>query len=170
MCRLSPTGRWGRPRSDLRRQLIEPRSKARAEGAGYGGRPMQTLERPLNMKAADWAGNYEEICLEARYRDFEAAPEVQAQPSQIANLDAVKAAQKATWEAGDFGQVAQTIVSTAAEFMRRQALRPGLQVLDAACGTGNLAVLAARKGCVVSGVDIASNLIAQACDLSLIHI
>jgi len=35
-------------------------------------------------------------------------------------------------------------------------------VLDAACGTGNLAVIAARRGCVTSGLDIASNLIAQA--------
>jgi len=35
-------------------------------------------------------------------------------------------------------------------------------VLDAACGTGNLAVVAARRGCVVSGVDFASNLLKQA--------
>jgi SAM-dependent methyltransferase len=34
--------------------------------------------------------------------------------------------------------------------------------LDAACGTGNLAVIAARAGCAVHGLDIASNLIAQA--------
>jgi SAM-dependent methyltransferase len=37
-----------------------------------------------------------------------------------------------------------------------------LQVLDAACGTGNLAILAARRGCIVSGIDIACKLIAQA--------
>ena len=40
--------------------------------------------------------------------------------------------------------------------------KPGSHVLDVACGTGNLAVLAARRGCVVSGIDIASNLIDQA--------
>src|SRR5205085_11975587 len=34
--------------------------------------------------------------------------------------------------------------------------------LDAACGTGNLAVLAAQRRAVVSGVDIATNLIEQA--------
>jgi len=39
---------------------------------------------------------------------------------------------------------------------------PGKILLDAACGTGNLAVLAARRGAHVSGIDIASNLIAQA--------
>ena len=46
--------------------------------------------------------------------------------------------------------------------MARQPFRPGADILDAACGTGNLAVLAARSGGVVSGIDIASNLIAQA--------
>src|SRR6185295_5174164 len=80
----------------------------------------------------------------------------------IPNLEAVKARQKATWESGDFGQIARTIENVAEEFMARQPLEPGSRVLDVACGTGNLAVLAARRGCVVSGVDIASNLIAQA--------
>jgi 2-polyprenyl-3-methyl-5-hydroxy-6-metoxy-1,4-benzoquinol methylase len=85
-----------------------------------------------------------------------------ASSTTIPNLEAVKARQKATWEAGDFGQVARTIENVAEEFMARQTLRPGACVLDAACGTGNLAVLAARSGCMVSGIDIASNLIAQA--------
>ena len=80
----------------------------------------------------------------------------------IPNLEAVKAKQKATWESGDFGQIARTIENVAEEFMARQSLRSGSRVLDAACGTGNLAVLAARRGGVVSGIDIASNLIEQA--------
>ena len=61
-----------------------------------------------------------------------------------ANLDAIKARQKATWEAGNFGEVAKHIESAAEEFMGGIPLRPGLRVLDAACGTGNLAVHAAR--------------------------
>jgi 2-polyprenyl-3-methyl-5-hydroxy-6-metoxy-1,4-benzoquinol methylase len=80
----------------------------------------------------------------------------------IPNLEAVKARQKATWESGDFGQIARTIENVAEEFMARQPLQPGSHVLDVACGTGNLAVLAARRGCVVSGIDIASNLLDQA--------
>jgi ubiquinone/menaquinone biosynthesis C-methylase UbiE len=66
------------------------------------------------------------------------------------------------WESGDFGQIARSIENVAEEFMTRQPLRPDTRVLDVACGTGNLAVVAARRGCVVSGIDIASNLIAQA--------
>lgn len=86
----------------------------------------------------------------------------QIQATTIANLEAVKARQKATWEAGDFGQIARSIENVAEEFMARQPLKCGSRVLDVACGTGNLAVIAARQGCVVSGVDIAENLIAQA--------
>ncbi|HEY0551414.1 MAG TPA: class I SAM-dependent methyltransferase [Verrucomicrobiae bacterium] len=85
-----------------------------------------------------------------------------ASHSSIPNLEAIKAKQKATWEAGDFGQIARSIENVAEEFMMRQPLRPGLRVLDAACGTGNLAVLAAARGCEVTGVDIAQNLINQA--------
>ena len=80
----------------------------------------------------------------------------------IPNLEAVKARQKATWESGDYGQIARIIEYLAEKFMARQPLQPGSRVLDVACGTGNLALIAARRGCVVSGVDIASNLIAQA--------
>src|SRR6185436_6752499 len=80
----------------------------------------------------------------------------------IPNLEAVKARQKATWESGDFGQIARTIENVAEEFMARQPLRAGSHVLDVACGTGNLAIIAARHGCKVNGIDIAANLIEQA--------
>lgn len=77
-------------------------------------------------------------------------------------LQAIKAKQKATWESSDFGQIAKTIMNVAEEFMERLPLRPGMRVLDVACGSGNLAVIASRRGCATQGVDIAANLIAQA--------
>lgn len=80
----------------------------------------------------------------------------------IPNLAAIKIKQKATWEAGDFGQVAHCIENFAEDFMGRLPLRRGARVLDVACGTGNLAVIAARQGCAVSGADIATNLLVQA--------
>ena len=83
-------------------------------------------------------------------------------PVAIPNLSALKARLKATWESGDFGQIARTIEGVAEEFLARQSLVRGSLVLDVACGTGNLAVIAARCGCVVSGVDIAHNLLDQA--------
>jgi SAM-dependent methyltransferase len=83
------------------------------------------------------------------------------QPS-IPDIKTLKARQKSTWESGDFGEVAKFIMPHAEEFMARIPLQPGMKVLDAACGTGNLAVLAAQRGCVTSGLDFAANLIAQA--------
>lgn len=84
------------------------------------------------------------------------------EPATIPNLSGLKARLKATWESGDFGQIARVIENVAEDFMARQLLLPGTRVLDVACGTGNLAVIAARRGCVVTGVDIATNLIEQA--------
>jgi SAM-dependent methyltransferase len=80
----------------------------------------------------------------------------------IPNIEAIKAKQKATWESGDFGQIARVIENVAEEFMGQLPLRRGTKVLDVACGTGNLAIIAARHGCITSGIDIAANLLEQA--------
>lgn len=80
----------------------------------------------------------------------------------VPDIQAIKSRQKATWESGDFGEIAKFTMHSAQEFMARIPLQPGTRVLDAACGTGNLAVLAARRGCEVFGLDIARNLLAQA--------
>ena len=69
---------------------------------------------------------------------------------------------RATWIAGDFGRIATSYARGAREFIARLRLRPGERVLDVACGTGNLAVPAARRGAFVNGIDLAPNLIAQA--------
>jgi SAM-dependent methyltransferase len=78
------------------------------------------------------------------------------------DIDALKSRLKATWMAGDFGLIARSYESGAAEFVRRIGLLPGARVLDVACGTGNLAVPAARIRAEVTGVDIATNLLEQA--------
>ena len=77
-------------------------------------------------------------------------------------LEALKTKLRATWIAGDFGEIAKTYATGAEEFVRSLNLKPGMRVLDVACGTGNLALPAARLGAVVTGVDIAPNLIEQA--------
>ena len=64
--------------------------------------------------------------------------------------------------AGDFGQVARINERAGAEFVERLGLKPGTQVLDVACGTGNLSIPAARTGADVTGLDIAPNLLEQA--------
>jgi SAM-dependent methyltransferase len=77
-------------------------------------------------------------------------------------LEAIKAKQKATWSAGDYGVVAKNLEASALEFLARTPIEPGSRVLDVACGTGQLAFPAARAGALVAGVDIAPNLIEQA--------
>ena len=69
---------------------------------------------------------------------------------------------KASWMAGDFGQIATFTAKTAEDFIARTKISPGTRVLDVACGTGNTAIPAARAGGLVTGVDIASNLLEQA--------
>ena len=74
----------------------------------------------------------------------------------------VKERMRGTWMAGDFGQIARYMEKCAVDFVERLDLQPGMRVLDVACGTGNLAIPAARKGAVTAGVDIAPNLLEQA--------
>src|SRR3979411_830299 len=74
----------------------------------------------------------------------------------------LKSNMKASWMAGDFGQIAIFSVKAADDFIARTPISPGTRVLDVACGTGNTAIPAARAGGVVTGVDIASNLLEQA--------
>jgi SAM-dependent methyltransferase len=77
-------------------------------------------------------------------------------------MDALKTKLRATWSAGDFGQIARYYPKDAENFINRLNLKPGMKVLDVACGTGNLALPAARAGAEVTGVDIAPNLVEQA--------
>lgn len=85
-----------------------------------------------------------------------------ASQSQISDMDALKAKLRATWSSGDFGEIAKFLATEAEIFINRLGLKPGSKVLDVACGTGNLALPAARLGANVTGVDIAPNLVEQA--------
>ena len=74
----------------------------------------------------------------------------------------LKSRMKATWMAGDFGQIAHYTATEAENFVSRIGIAPGSKVLDVACGTGNTAIPAAKAGAKVTGVDIASNLLEKA--------
>jgi SAM-dependent methyltransferase len=77
-------------------------------------------------------------------------------------MDSLKARLKGTWSAGDFGRIATSYEAGAADFIARLGLKSGQRVLDVACGTGNLALPAAKAGAQVVGIDIAPNLVEQA--------
>ena len=77
-------------------------------------------------------------------------------------MESLKTRLKGMWMAGDFGQIARHIETGAEEFIARLSLKPGERVLDVACGSGNLSLPSARAGAIVTGVDIATNLLEQA--------
>ena len=77
-------------------------------------------------------------------------------------MEALKTKLKATWVSGDFGRIAESFTGGAAEFVERLNLKPGMHILDVACGSGNQSIPAAQTGAIVTGVDIAPNLIEQA--------
>ena len=66
---------------------------------------------------------------------------------------------KALWEKGDFTRIADTIRASESGLVKLFGIKPGMEVLDLACGDGNTAIPAARLGAKVTGVDIATNLV-----------
>lgn len=77
-------------------------------------------------------------------------------------MEPLKEKMRATWMAGDFGKIAEYTAKDAEHFVDSLGIATGMRVLDVACGTGNLAIPAARTGAHVTGVDIATNLLSQA--------
>ena len=77
-------------------------------------------------------------------------------------IEAIKAGLRATWMAGDFGAIARYEADSGVDLVARLGLGAGDRVLDVACGTGNVALAAARAGATVTGLDFAPNLLAQA--------
>ena len=77
-------------------------------------------------------------------------------------LDPIGERVRATWTSGDFGRIAKGYTLGSGEFIARLGLYPNEPVLDLACGSGNLAIPAARAGATVTGIDIAPNLVSQA--------
>ena len=67
-----------------------------------------------------------------------------------------------TWSAGDYDRIAAGFREEAAEFITRLALAPGQRVLDAACGSGNLTIPAARTGASITGFDLVPGLLSAA--------
>src|SRR5215470_16084672 len=77
--------------------------------------------------------------------------------TNAAEMASLKDKLKATWMAGNYDYFSRFMESSAVEFLDRLPLRAGDRLLDVACGSGQLALLAARRGATVTGVDIATN-------------
>jgi ubiquinone/menaquinone biosynthesis C-methylase UbiE len=74
--------------------------------------------------------------------------------------DPVTARNLHIWSAGEYDRIAAGFRDGAAAFIERLSLSPGARLLDAACGSGNLTIPAARTGAEVTGLDIVPDLLA----------
>jgi SAM-dependent methyltransferase len=74
----------------------------------------------------------------------------------------LKARLKTTWMAGDYDRFSRYMENGARDFYERLDAAPGAHFLDVGCGSGQLALIAARDGLQVTGVDIARNLVERA--------
>jgi SAM-dependent methyltransferase len=77
-------------------------------------------------------------------------------------LDNFKAAQRAGW--AHFAPLALMTTMPAARLVKHAGIRAGDRVLDVACGTGVVAVTAARLGASVTALDLTPELLAAARD------
>jgi len=77
-------------------------------------------------------------------------------------VESVKTRLKNIWMAGDYDRFSRYIESSARDFYNRLHVAHGCQLLDVGCGSGQLALIAAKDGLEVTGVDIASNLVERA--------
>jgi ubiquinone/menaquinone biosynthesis C-methylase UbiE len=81
---------------------------------------------------------------------------------EVVDLKAVMAQQQQMWASGDFAMIGWHTVFPGELMCEAAQLRAGERVLDVACGSGNVALSAARRNCDAAGIDYVPALIARA--------
>ena len=81
------------------------------------------------------------------------APPIALPTPSADSLDAIKARQRATWGAVDFGVIGTTLQIVGESLCEAVDLRAGSKVLDVAAGNGNCSLAAARRWCDVTSTD-----------------
>ena len=77
-------------------------------------------------------------------------------------IDGLKTRLRSTWMGGDYDRFSRYMEQDARAFYERLDVPAGCRMLDVACGSGQLALWAAREGVNITGVDIAPNLVLRA--------
>ena len=91
----------------------------------------------------------------------DAAHQTTGVPSATPDLAAIKRRQQQTWATGDYAVVGSTLTVMAELLCEAVDLHAGQRVLDVATGNGNAALSAARRFCVVTGIDYVPALLAR---------
>ena len=80
-------------------------------------------------------------------------------PPPLADFDAVKARQQATWASGDYARIGVTLQIVGEQLCEAVDLRAGERVLDVATGNGNASLAAARRFGQVVAIDYVDTLL-----------
>lgn len=75
------------------------------------------------------------------------------------DVSGIKEGQKMMWTAGDYPEVSRRIASVAQLLAERVDAQPGVELLDVATGSGNVAIAAAKAGAKVTGLDLTPKLL-----------
>jgi ubiquinone/menaquinone biosynthesis C-methylase UbiE len=84
------------------------------------------------------------------------------QPVPSIDLTALKTRQQAMWASGDFSVIGTTLQIVGESLCEAVDVEAGARVLDVACGNGNAALAAARRGASVTGLDYVPELVRRA--------
>jgi ubiquinone/menaquinone biosynthesis C-methylase UbiE len=76
-----------------------------------------------------------------------------------ASVEQFKERARTTWAAGNFDEIAKTILGIGMKVVENADIRPGVTVLDVACGTGNATIPAAQAGGKCTGLDLVPELL-----------
>ncbi|MBK5230086.1 MAG: methyltransferase domain-containing protein, partial [Thermoleophilia bacterium] len=91
----------------------------------------------------------------------------QPDTTDTAAVDGFKQGVRQMWASGDYPGVAErNIWDVGARLVRHVGVHRGDDVLDVACGSGNVAIRAAQAGVNVVGLDLTPELFGRACELA----
>jgi SAM-dependent methyltransferase len=75
------------------------------------------------------------------------------------DVSAIKQGQRAMWALGDYPEASRSIAEVAGLLAERVGAGAGVELLDVATGSGNVAMAAARAGASVTGLDLTPELL-----------
>jgi SAM-dependent methyltransferase len=78
------------------------------------------------------------------------------------DVSGIKQGQRMMWSTGNYPEVARRIESVAELLAERVGAAPGIEMLDVATGSGNVAIAAAQRGADVTGLDLTPELLEAA--------
>jgi len=85
-----------------------------------------------------------------------------SEPNGAISIESLKSRLQKTWMLGDYDRFSRYMEDSARRYYEGLDIPPGAKLLDVACGSGQLALMASRDGFHATGVDIAENLIERA--------